>query len=114
MFAGWAEVEEPRSSSKALALHRINVLRELRGALHGAAVVSCGVDPHAAVMLRTPQMAAVFGWSEPHPDFEPQRADWDRAQSATNSSMALRLSVLSGTELSEFVELAEAAHATRV
>src|SRR5690606_22360055 len=33
LFAGWRALEEP-SDPKALAIHRVNALRELRGALH--------------------------------------------------------------------------------
>ena len=47
---------------KALALHRVNALRELRGALHGAAILATGVTPHGAVARRTPYMLGVFGW----------------------------------------------------
>lgn len=113
LFAGWAQVEEPQGSSKALALHRLNVLREMRGALHGAAVTASGLDPRTAVMLRSPHMASVLGWAEPHPDCEPLRPTWDAAEAATDLSMGQRLSVLENSELSEFVELAGAAYGSR-
>ena len=59
LFAGWRALAEPDADRpKALALHRINGLRELRGALHGAAVLAQGMTPHAAVARRTPYMLA--------------------------------------------------------
>jgi len=114
LFAGWAQMDEPTGSFKALALHRLNVLRELRGSLHGAAVISSGLDPRAAVMLRAPQMAAIFGWAEPHPEYESLRPTWDAAEAATNLSMGRRLAVLDDAQLSEFVELAVGAAAGRI
>ena len=65
-----ARSTSPRSS-KALALHRLNALRELRGALHGAAVLTVGLSPVEAIVVRTPAMLPVFGWPEPHPDPKP-------------------------------------------
>ena len=41
LFAGWRALPEP-DDPRALALHRLNGLRELRGALHGAAVLTVG------------------------------------------------------------------------
>lgn len=108
LFAAWAQLEEP-SSEKALALHRLNVLRELRGGLHGAAVLATGLEPRAALMVRTPFMAQLFGWEEPNPDPEAHRAAWGRAQEATDVAVSRVLEVLSPQELSEFVDLAVAA-----
>jgi hypothetical protein len=106
LFAAWASVPEP-SAPSALALHRLNVARELRGGLHGAAVVAHGLEPLEAVMVRAPAMAPVFGWSEPLPDPEPCRAAWDRAESATNAAMARAVAVLDDAERGELVELVE-------
>ena len=66
LFAAWAALPEPKEP-KALALHRMNVLREWRGAVHGAAVVGSGMEPLHALMVKTPAMAALFGWTEPYP-----------------------------------------------
>ncbi len=112
LFAAWSEVDEP-SEPRQVALHRLNVLREMRGGLHGAAIVAAGIDPRVALMVRTPFMASLFGWSEPHPDPEPHRATWEEAEAATDRAMGVRLSVLDEGERSEFVELANAAYAAR-
>lgn len=74
LFAAWrAAAELEPDDPKALALHRLNVLRELRGARHIGAVLAAGLTPLEAVMVKTPFMASVFGWPEPHPDPEPVR-----------------------------------------
>jgi hypothetical protein len=108
LFAAWSDMDEP-SGDKALALHRLNLLRELRGGLHGAAVIAAGLDPRAAVMVRTPFMAQLFGWTEPNPDPEPHRRAWEQAEAATDVAMGRALEVLSPEECSELVKLAASA-----
>lgn len=108
LFAGWAAMEEP-SAPKALALHRLNLLRELRGAMHGAAVLGEGLAPLEALSVRTPFMAALFGWGEPLPDAETYKAAWERAEEGTNRAMARHVAVLSDAERSELVALCAAA-----
>ncbi|HUY65058.1 MAG TPA: hypothetical protein VMV14_11165 [Acidimicrobiales bacterium] len=111
LFAAWAAQPEPEPD-RALALHRMHVLRELRGALHGAAVLAEGLAPVEALTIRTPFMAGIFGWSEPLPDPEPHKAAWERAEAATNRAMSRTMAVLDEAERDEFVALALAA-ATR-
>jgi hypothetical protein len=108
LFAAWAALAEP-TEAKALALHRMNVLREWRGAVHGAAVVASGLDPLEAVMVRTPAMAALFGWPEPYPDPEPHKGEWEDVEAATNRTVGRGFSALDGSEGAELVELALAA-----
>ena len=100
------EPEDP----KAVALHRLNVTRELRGAAHGAAVVASGLDPMEAVLIKTPFMAEFFGWVEPFPEVESRRDEWEQAEAATNRIVARAYSVLDAGELSELVDLATTAH----
>ncbi len=105
LFAGWRELEEPEDP-KAMALHRLNALRELRGALHGGAVLAEGLSPLQALSVRTPFMAQVFGWGDTElPDPEPHKAAWDRAEEATDRAMARHLAVLDDAERARFVEL---------
>ncbi len=117
LFAGWRTVAEPeRDRPKALALHRVNVLRELRGALHGAAVLAAGVTPFRAVARRTPYMLPIFGWGERSSDetkaiAEEVRDDWDRAQAGTERAMAPAYGSLTPAERQEFVELVNATQA---
>jgi hypothetical protein len=109
LFAAWRCMPEP-ATPKALALHRLNVLRELRGAVHGAAIVASGLEPRDAVLIKTPSMVQLFGWPEPYPDVEAGRPAWERAEAATDRVMGRAYSALDASELAEFVELATLAH----
>jgi hypothetical protein len=104
MFAGWRALPEP-GEPVALAIHRMNALRELRAARHEAAVLVAGIEPLDAVMVKTPYMAGIFGWPEPHPDPAPAKDSWELAEVQTDAMMAGALSVLTDDELDEFVEL---------
>jgi hypothetical protein len=111
LFAGWLTLSEPEEPA-ALALHRINALRELRGALHGAAVLAAGLDPLVALLVKTPFMAGIFGWPGPHPDVELAREAWQAAEAATNHAMGRSFMVLSESERAEMAELLDAVHAS--
>lgn len=112
LFAGWRALDEPDTDRHAaLAIHRVNALRELRGALHGAAVIANGIAPRSAVARRTPYMLGVFGWQEPHPDGNEVREAWAQAQAATEQAVAPMFDALSPAERGEFVELATALQA---
>lgn len=105
LFAGWRALDEP-SDARELVVHRMNALRELRGARHIAAVREVGLDPVAAFMIRTPYMASIFGWSEPdEPPAEPDKALWQKAEEMTERAFAVDLEVLDDDELDEFSEL---------
>jgi hypothetical protein len=109
VFAGWRDLPEP-TGDRELALHRMNALRELRAARHGAAVLEAGIAPVEALMVRTPYMADIFGWPEPRPEpDEALRARWAAAEDATNERFARDLAVLDADELAEFCALANAA-----
>ncbi|MCB0970107.1 MAG: hypothetical protein KDA97_01125 [Acidimicrobiales bacterium] len=112
LFAGWRALAEPTCDRpKALAVHRVNALRELRGAMHGAAVLTQGIHPHAAVARRTPYMLDVFGWSEPHPDKADVREPWAEAQAATERAVAPAYEALEPAEREELAELVNAVQA---
>lgn len=104
LFAGWRLLDEPEDA-KALAVHRLNALRELRGALHGAAVLTVGLAPVEAIVVRTPSMLATFGWSEPFPDAEPLHSRWSLAEARTDRMFGRNLAVLDDDERSELVEV---------
>jgi Helix-turn-helix family len=110
VFAGLRTLPEP-VDAKALALHRLNALRELRGALHGAAVLTVGLTPLEAVVVRSPAVAGLFGWPEPHPDAAPFRDRWALAEARTDRMVGRHLAVLDAVEREELVELADAARA---
>jgi hypothetical protein len=113
LFAGWRTMPVPGADApKALAQHLLNSLRELRGGLHGGALLAAGVTPLEAVAFNSPFMAPIFGWdAENLPDGAAIKERWKAGEAATNVAMAVPLSVLSETELAEFVELINALHA---
>jgi hypothetical protein len=104
VFAALRTFEEPEEP-KALALHRMNAVRELRGAMHGAAVLTVGLAPVEAVVVRTPKMLRAFGWPEPHPDAEPLHARWSLAEARTDRMVGRSLAVLDDEERTELVDL---------
>ena len=108
LFAAWRAMPEP-SDAKALTLHRLNVLRELRGGLHGACVVAAGLVPARAAQLNDPTMAGIFGWPEPPADIEDDRATWDAAEEATRAAVAATFAVLDDAERDELIALSRAA-----
>jgi hypothetical protein len=107
-FAAWRAMPVP-SSPKAAAVHHLNTLRELRNALHGAAVVSADLTPLEALSLRTPHMVPLFGWPEPAPT-DGLQPRWDAAEEQTTRSMAHAYAGLSDAERVELTELANALH----
>jgi hypothetical protein len=113
LAAAWAGVPEP-TEGKALALHRMNVLREWRGAIHGAAVVASGLDPLEALMVRTPGMAGLFGWPEPHPDPAPHKSQWEEVEAATDRTAGRAFEALDEAERDELVALVLAAQKAAV
>jgi hypothetical protein len=109
VFAGWRELPEP-TEVRELVLHRMNALRELRMARHGAEVLAAGIAPVEALMVRTPYMADIFGWPEPRPEPDDElTARWQAAEDATDERFARDLAVLDPEERAEFASLAEAA-----
>ncbi len=110
LFVAWAAVPEP-DEPKALALHRLNLLREFRNALHGASVLASGLTPIEALAVKTPYMATIFGWTDPLPDAPSCRDRWEEAERATDRAVGRAIAVLAPTERAEFAELVQAAHA---
>ncbi|MDQ6698544.1 MAG: hypothetical protein M3Z46_13915 [Actinomycetota bacterium] len=109
LFAAWRALPEPADDRvKALALHRLNGLRELRNAMHGAGVLAAGLTPVQALMIRHPQMAPLFGWQDPAPAVEAHQAAWDVAEAATNRAFSRVFAALDEPERADFVRLANA------
>ncbi|MGH9297672.1 MAG: SCO6745 family protein [Acidimicrobiales bacterium] len=109
LFAGWMTLPEPDDPAE-LAMHRLNGLRELRGALHGAAVVAEGLDPLVALLVKTPFMAGIFGWREPYPDVELAKDAWTAAEHSTDRAMGRVLQVLDEKEQNELTALLDEMH----
>jgi hypothetical protein len=104
LFAGWRLLDRPRAP-RALAIHHLNGLRELRGALHGSAILTVGLTPLEAVVVCAPEMLALYDWPEPHPDPEPLKERWQLAEARTDRIFGRKLAVLDETERTEFAEL---------
>jgi hypothetical protein len=104
VFAGWRLLDRPRSP-KALAIHHLNGLRELRGALHASAILTVGLTPHEAVTVAAPNLLALYDWPEPHPGPGPLRERWQLAEARTDRIFGRRLAVLDETERKEFADL---------
>jgi len=109
VFAGWRALPEP-TDARELALHRLNGLRELRGALHGAAVLTVGLLPIEAVAVSSPAVLPVFGWPEPYPDPEPLHQRWALAEARTDRMFGRALAVLDDGERAKLVEMLAAIH----
>lgn len=109
LFAGWRSLPVP-AAPKAAAVHQMNALRELRGGLHGAAVISAGLSPLQALSVRSPQMVALFGWPGPAPT-EGLQAVWEGAEERTNHAIAHAFEALDDAGRAELAELAVALHA---
>jgi hypothetical protein len=112
LFAGWSAHQAPGPDRpKALAQHLLNAVRELRGGLHGGAVLAAGLTPQEACAYRAPQMAPLFGWdAESLPDPASVEDRWKVAEEGTNRALGTALAVLDETELAEVVELVNAVH----
>jgi len=105
LFAGWRAMGEPDDAA-ALAVHRMNVLRELRGGVHACCVMASGLVPEQALAVRTPFMAALFGWPELG-DASVHQPVWDRAEQATDVVMARAFDVLDEADQARFVALCD-------
>jgi hypothetical protein len=104
IFAGWRDLPEP-DDLRALVLHRLNGLRELRGALHGAAVLTVGLLPMEAIAVQTPGMLKFYGWPTEHIDTEPLHQRWALAEARTDRMFGRSLAVLDDSERGALVEM---------
>ncbi|MEX1217189.1 MAG: hypothetical protein WEA11_01560 [Acidimicrobiales bacterium] len=119
LFAGWRALPVPTADRpKARAQHHLNALRELRGGLHGGAVLAMGLSPAEAVALHSPMMAPVFGWDiESIPVDDSNKGEWKVAEAGTDLAMSRVLRALTVDECTEFgllvVELQKAVQAAK-
>lgn len=110
LFAGWLAVPEPEGADpRALALHRMNVTRELRFACHAACLVAVGLSPVEAVAVRSAHMAPIYGWGELPEVTDELRARWEEAEARTNRAMAPAYAALGDAERDELAALCSAA-----
>ncbi len=105
IFAAWRSLPVP-GDAPAAVINRLNALRELRGALHGAAVLTAGLTPVEAMAVREPEMAALFGWTDQLPPVGEVTPQWNVAENATDLAVGVVLSVLDDSEAEDFVAAA--------
>lgn len=113
IFAGWRVLPLADDSPARLA-QLMTMLRELRGGLHLAAVLSTGMTPREAIISGPggASNAAFFGWTDP--EIEPTRFDFvtkarAEAERKTDRMMTSSWLVLSLPERAEFATLLDRA-----
>jgi hypothetical protein len=107
LFAAIRGFDEP-DTPRAIAHRRMYALRELRGALHGAAILTVGLTPLEAITVRSPAVAGLFGWGDTTPAVEPLRDRWQLAEARTDRMAGRQLAVLDAAERAELVEIGAA------
>ncbi|MEM7271593.1 MAG: hypothetical protein AAF547_00810 [Actinomycetota bacterium] len=114
LFAGWRNLPQPVDPAGRVTV-ALNVLRELRGGAHLAAVHAVGLGPHRAVLAAPDPVrggvagAERFGWPAPHP-----AADVDRrveAEHRTTVACRHAYAALDDAELATFTRLVLAVRA---
>lgn len=110
LFVGWRALPVP-DDAPAAAHHQLNALRELRGALHGGAVLSMGITPREAVAMADPHMAPIHGWTDDFAVDEDRRALLAQAEAMTNTAMVEAFAALDGAEADQFAEACAVLHA---
>lgn len=113
LFAGWRALPEPATVHARVAL-TTQVLREMRGAAHIAAMTAAGMTPVDAVLASTnappktgPEYAELKGFKGPFRDPAEIREDRLAVEAATSRIMEGFYAVLTASELDDFVEIVE-------
>jgi len=113
LFAGWRKVARP-SNPAARAYHNIHVMREWRGSAHICAVAAAGMSPQQAIITGAGSTEAgvataqAFGWTGDCGDVSHLAKTRDSVEATTTSMQTNAFSVLSASELVEFVDLVKA------
>ena len=120
LFAGWRAVPPPAGEDEVAAARRCghvcHVLREHRGACHGAALAALQLDPLTAILANPdgddPEANATdYGWRRPFPvPTDADRALRAEVETLTDDLVARAYGELTASELDELVVLLEAAH----
>lgn len=106
LFAGWRAQHCPADDPVGVAMQRIHVLREHRGACHLAAVRLCGLSARAAMVINLGvEQATRYGWPEPHPVASALIPQWQRAEQLTDELQAPLYATLTDRQRTEFAQL---------
>lgn len=105
LFAGHRAMERPADPHER-TIHLLSLLREMRGSMHLAAVVACGVAPRVAHYVNHPDMYSLNGWDDDDlPKVsEADRANLRRAESITDALCAQAYGVLDARGRSAFLD----------
>lgn len=109
LFAGWRAAPRPADAPARLA-HLLHVLRELRGGLHGVAVLASGLRPIEATVNGFGALPGVanpetMGWPAPLPEATPAlQARRLEAEELTHQLMAGVYAILEDQERADLVE----------
>ena len=113
VFAGWRAQPRPDDVNARAAL-TMQVLRELRGGAHIAAIAACGITPLQAVLASPaapprsgPVWAEHLGWTGPFPDPTPARDARLEAEKLTSRIITPAYAAIGETALEEFADLVE-------
>jgi hypothetical protein len=93
LFAG-VRAEPRPADDAARAIHLGMVLREMRGSAHLAAVRASGLTTPVAHAIKRPTEVELFGWKEPPPVTDDDRARHARAEVMTDEMLAGSFAVL--------------------
>ncbi|GAA5053666.1 hypothetical protein HNP84_002833 [Thermocatellispora tengchongensis] len=116
LFAGWRALPPP-PDAPARAAHMLHVARELRGGVHGMAVLSLGLSPLEATLVGTHfgsptgladgvAMARFLQWPEPYPEPSARAVELRaRAEELTDELLAPAFAVLDDAQAGELIEL---------
>jgi hypothetical protein len=97
LYAGLA-AEPLAEDLPGRAMQLLATLRELRGSAHIMAVMSVGLDPKLAHVIKRPDMVKSFGWGEdPIEVTDTQRAQLDQAERITDVITARSYAALPST-----------------
>ena len=116
LFAGWRKVPRPTSPA-ARAYHNIHVMREWRGSAHICAVAAASMSPQQAIVTGAGNVdagvatAQAFGWAGDCGDVSGLAKTRDAVEQNTSAMQVAAYSVLSPSELQEFVDLVKAIQA---
>jgi hypothetical protein len=110
LFAGARSLPLP-DDPRALAIHRLDLMRELRGGLHGAAVLTVGLQVAEAISVIAPEMRSFMGWGAEPLDPAPLQERWRLAEARTDRMLGRHFGVLDANERAELVELLQQANA---
>jgi hypothetical protein len=103
LFAAWRSALAPPDDPPGRAAHAIFLLREHRGAMHAAAVLTGGLTPLQAVLTGPggEPNAVTFGWTGPYEDPAPLAAIRAQVDAATERAAARPYEVLDDREQAE-------------